>query len=531
MGETGRMLASLIAALSLAAAPVTLTPYPQKIRTFHDTGDPAVPRPLLDPAPASPVGGWNDIAVAADGAVWIATSEGLVRYQARAASADRVQYFAGKRYLPDDDVLRVVPAGTGVWARTRTGIARIELRPMTLAQKAALFEDRIRKRHDRYGLVADSLLTTPGDLSTNRLDPSDNDGLWTAMYAASQCYRYAVTKSPAALAAARKSIEAVLFLEQITGRPGYPARSYIRAGDWRAPGGTWHRTAGGKQEWKSDTSSDEIVGHYYIFSVASDLIPDAGLRRRIAATASRIMDHILDNDLALTDIHGQPTYWGRWSPEYFGTPRGRPDAPLNALELLSFLKTTHRLTGDAKYDRAYRRWAVEMKYAEMTARLKELRRVINYSDEELAMLSFYPLLKYEKDEKLLVVYRNALEQWWENMRRQDNPLWIFIYLAGNPGGRADIPAAARTLYRIPIDMITWTVDNSKRRDIEWEGEADRFGRRQSKRLLPPDERPVMKWNGNPFRTDGGNGGAAEEDGSFFLLPYWMGRHYRYLLGE
>ncbi len=525
------MLAPLIFALAAAAAPVTLVPYPQKFRTFHEAGDPSVPKALLELARPLPAGEANDAAAASDGAVWIGTSHGLVRYQARGAAADRVQYFAGKRYLPDDDVQRVVAAGTGVWARTRTGIARIELRPMTLAQKAALFEDRIRKRHDRYGLVADSLLTTPGDVSSNRLDPSDNDGLWTAMYAAAACYRYAVTKSAEALAAAKKSIDAVLFLEQITGRPGYPARSYIRTGDWRAPGGTWHRTADGRHEWKSDTSSDEIVGHFYIFSVAWDLIPEPGLRKRIAATAGRIMDHILENDLALTDIHGQPTYWGRWSPEYFGTPRGRPDAPLNALELLSFLKTAHHVTGDARYDRAYRKWAVDGKYAAMTARLKELRQEINYSDEELAALSFYPLLKYEKDPKLSAIYREALDQWWENMRRQDNPLWTFIYLAGKPRAEADIAAAARTLYRIPVDMVTWTVDNSRRRDVEWEGEADRFGRRQSKSLLPPDERPVMKWNSNPFRADGGNGGAGEEDGSFFLLPYWMGRHYQRLLGE
>ena len=43
-------------------------------------------------------------------------------------------------------------------------------------------------------------------------------------------------------------------------------------------------------------------------------------------------------------------------------------------------------------------------------------------------------------------------------------------------------------------------------------------------VLPPDERPIMKWNGNPFRIDGGNGGRTEDDGSFLLLPYWMGRY-------
>ena len=56
-----------------------------------------------------------------------------------------------------------------------------------------------------------------------------------------------------------------------------------------------------------------------------------------------------------------------------------------------------------------------------------------------------------------------------------------------------------------------------------EKELDRADQRQAETLLPPDERPVMKWNGNPFVVDGGNGGVSEDDGGFFLLPYWMGR--------
>jgi hypothetical protein len=50
-------------------------------------------------------------------------------------------------------------------------------------------------------------------------------------------------------------------------------------------------------------------------------------------------------------------------------------------------------------------------------------------------------------------------------------------------------------------------------------------------LLPPDERPVMKWNSNPFDIDGGSDGRGEDDGAAFLLPYWMGRYHGMLLGE
>ena len=54
------------------------------------------------------------------------------------------------------------------------------------------------------------------------------------------------------------------------------------------------------------------------------------------------------------------------------------------------------MTGDAKYAAEYKKVAVDMKYAEQAARYLELRVEINYSDEELAMLSFYPFFRYDE---------------------------------------------------------------------------------------------------------------------------------------
>ncbi|MEP7363646.1 MAG: hypothetical protein ABI972_10355 [Acidobacteriota bacterium] len=472
---------------------------------------------------------------ASDGATWELarfvshgheTVKGLWRTDPTAAHAwDKRQYFAGKRYLASDDVLHLLPdQARGVWVRTASAITHIELVPMTLEQKAAVFEERIRLRHTLHGFVADSHLATPGDLSTNQLASTDNDGLWTAIYATAECFRFAVTQSPDALARARLTTEAVLSLETVTGRPGYPARSYIVPGEPRPKDGTWHWTPDGSKLWKSDTSSDELVGHYYLFAIAYDLLDDPALKSKIAATTRRITDHILDHGLQLTDIHGQPTYWGRWTKEYFASPRGKGDAPLNALEILSFLKVAHHITGDTRYDTEYRRLAGPEGYAALTTQLDTLREEINYSDEELAMLPFHLLFLYEKDPALLATYRRALAQWWRNIEREANPLWTLIYSAS--GAKPDFSGALRTLHRIPMDLVTWTVENSHRTDIEWEPEADRHGRRQSRTLLPPDERPVMKWNGNPFRTDGGNGGRSEDDGAFFLLPYWLARYQK-----
>ncbi|MFN7996228.1 MAG: hypothetical protein U0Q18_21635 [Bryobacteraceae bacterium] len=524
----------LILAATVAASAqetVRLSPYPQKFRSFLARNDPAVPRELLENPSVPPVADLSALASASDGAVWYGTSRGLVRFDAAAPLRDRVQYLAGKRYLADDGVEQLVPdSAAGMWARTRDGIAHIELRPMTLLQKSELFEQRIAARHDRYGLVAPSHLAVAGELASSAPRDDDNDGLWTSIYAVAECFRYAVTGSPEALARARKSLEAMLFLEEVTGRRGFPARSYIRRGDPMPHDGQWHWTSDGKYYWKGDTSSDEIAGHFFAYAAAYDLLPDPALKRHIAETARRIIDHILDHGYELIDVTGKPTRWGRWSPGYLKEEPG--DSPLNSLELLSFLKTAAHLTGDSRYEAEYRKVAVDMQYAARTARYTELREELNYSDEELAMLSFYNLFRYEHDETMLNrFYRPALDQWWQNIVRENCPLWSFIYSVGRPDARPDLAAAVETLYRMPVDTIEWDVRNSHRRDVAMAPGRDRQGEREALTLLPPDERPVMKWNSNPFVIDGGAGGSEEDDGAAFLLPYWMGRYHRFLEGE
>jgi hypothetical protein len=504
------------AVLGLGAAAAQV--YPQKVVTRYSLDDSSLPTGLPWSA--------EEAVTATGGATWRRTDDGLYRHDPRALERDRTQFFGGQRYLADAQVTALAPdASGGVWLRTRTGVSHIEFRPMTLEDKAAIFERRIRERHDRYGLVANSMLREPGNLASNQLEPSDNDGLWTAIYAAAECFRYAVTKSPEALANAMKSLDAMLFLEQVTGRPGFPARSYIRRGDWRPGDGAWHWTSDGLYEWKADTSSDEIVGHFFVYGIAWDLLPDSALKRRIPGTVRRIMDHIVEHGYNLTDINGKPTTWGKWSRKYFESKAGKPDSALNALEMLSFLKTAQHITGDAKYGREYRKVALDLKYLEQTTRYLELREEINYSDEELAMLPFYLLFRYERDARMLAAYRNALGQWWQNIEREKNPLWTYIYATSKPAKAADLNSAVWMLQRIPMDLVEWTVVNSTRKDVKLDGGLDRFDEPQNTVLLPPDERPVMKWNSNPFRVDGGDGGRGEDDGASFLLPYWMGRFH------
>ena len=51
--------------------------------------------------------------------------------------------------------------------------------------------------------------------------------------------------------------------------------------------GTWHWTADKQIQWKGDTSSDEMVGHFFILSVAYDLLDDPALKARMAGRGAK----------------------------------------------------------------------------------------------------------------------------------------------------------------------------------------------------------------------------------------------------
>ncbi len=506
--------------------PLGVTNVPAEVGAVRDG------RPWLEKE-RGPVEGLMVFSQEKSGAVWLGGDQGAARFDRKADHPwDRWQYFHGRRWLQDNSVqsIHVDESGAGrkVWVRTRTGVSLIQWRPMTLEQKAQLFDARIEARHVRHGMVADSRLATPGDLSSNVPFSNDNDGLWTAMYLGAQAYRYAVTKSPDARAKAERSMRLLIRLEEITGIPGFPARSFISTNETKPHDGEWHATPDGKWLWKGDTSSDEIVGHYYGYSLYFDLVASDAEKADIRRVVARLTDHLIRNDYDLIDLDGKPTRWGQWSERYFKTEEGKYEAALRSLELLSFLKTAHHITGDAKYDAAYRD-RVQRGYA---AHMRTYRRwtgggEINFSDDELAYLSYDPLLRYEKESMLRRIYLNGLRFTWNQVKPDRNPLWNYISAASGAGRlskslRLD---SQRTLERIPNDQIEWNIRNSHRIDVQFQPARERFGKRQITAVLPPDEGVMQKWNGNPYVPDRDGGGAREDDGAYFLLPYWMGRYH------
>ncbi|MCE9582792.1 MAG: hypothetical protein K8T20_09890, partial [Planctomycetes bacterium] len=137
----------------------------------------------------------------------------------------------GKTWLPDDDVRDIaVDADGGAWIATGGGVAHLGRRKMSLAEKAALYEEQFEKYIARteYGFASQTHLKKAGDLSEFLQNDTDNDGLWTSMYGAGECYAYAATKAPEAKARAKRAFEALRFLQTVTqGGDNAPPKGFV----------------------------------------------------------------------------------------------------------------------------------------------------------------------------------------------------------------------------------------------------------------------------------------------------------------
>lgn len=494
-------------------------------RELYDGSPTAPAAPTTELIP--PQGFIRCMVFAPNGDLWAGTPEGACRLR-----DGKWSYFWGRRWLPGNQVYAIaIDRQNRAWLATDGGVACIESVRMTLQEKAAHYERIIALRHNRNGFVTGGEWSDPNDPNSWKIEASDNDGLWTAIYCAAQVFQYAATRDAAARERARKSFNALLELERLTGIPGFPARSIIRKDEtgYYQSRGEWHESPTDPNYiWKGDTSSDELDGHYFIWAVYYDLCADDAEKERIRGVVRRVTDHLMQNNWRLIDKDGKPTRWAIFNPEAVNDdPIWEEERGLNSLSMLSHLKVAYHITGDAKYQRAYEELIRKHHYLINSVTQKMLPPYsVNHSDDQLAFLCYYSFLLYEANPEYRRIWLMSLERSWQIERPERSPLFNFIYgaLSGKP---CDVEASVQTLQEWPWDLRNWQCRNSHRLDITLDTSKSRFGDWQSVQIVPYSEREVMRWNGNPYRLDGGDPlGRGEDDGSAFLLPYWMGRYHR-----
>lgn len=526
---------------------------------------------------------WNEFTGASttpDGSVWFGTRQGLIRWD-----GTDFHYRQGLRWLPGDHVTQVMalPDG-GVMAATQDGLGQVAFRPMTLAEKAARYEDEIERyiRRTPYGYVAEAPLKKVADLSTADPQDSDNDGLWTAMYGAGECFAYGATKDPGALARAKKAFEALRFLQKVTqgGNPspdkGYVARTIrpiewpdpnvgriegdrrAQAHDvlWKAYEPRWPKSADGKWYWKGDTSSDELDGHYFFYPLYHDLCADTPAEKaRVAEVVRDLTDHLVSHGFSLVDVDGKVTRWGVYGPQdlnrspYWWVERG-----LNSLSMLSYLAVAAHVTGDAKYHAIAKELVEKHGYAQnlMFTKAQFGPGSGNHSDDEMAFMCFYNLMRYGKDPAVLNQVRYSFFQYWALEQPELNPFFHFAYAAHGLGqsitnGWGTFPVSPwdgwledsrSTLQGLPLDRLNWSHRNSHRLDIVplgriqakdlYDPRKEARGHRANGKVLPVENRHFNHWNTDPWDLDYGGAGNELGAGTVFLLPYYMGMYHGFV---
>ena len=197
------------------------------------------------------------------------------------------------------------------------------------------------------------------------------------------------------------------------------------------------------------------------------------------------------------------------------------------MEILSYLKLAYHVSGKKRYQKEYLKLLHEHNYAENVRTAKTFNPSwITHIDDELLALAYPCLLLHEKDQELQKLYRESLDRWYSGIEADNSPYFNFTYGAFT-GSDPNLKKSIDWLRDVPLDLVRWRVDNSKRLDVQLVRSPE-FESLQTNRMLPPSERALFRWDKNPWYAIQGDGGHTESDGVFWLLPYWMGRYYGFI---
>jgi hypothetical protein len=448
----------------------------------------------------------------------------------------------------------------------------IETAPGALAKKAADFDRLAQELHIPKGQDQIHTVTLAADLTTRAsVKVADNQGLWTSLYATSQAYRWAVTKSDEALDNTRRAVRASVDLLRITGVEGLFARASVNPKLAGYPSERelyaqypdcdlavkhckrWIKVESGPYAgllFKNDVSKDEYSGHIHAMGVIAKLVDDAeilGWAREIAGATAH---HLIDNGLQFKDVDGAVTTFGDMRAD-----AATDDLPgFNAVLVLGWLKVAAALTGEQAIVDFYDHCLVQRDRTQCqtpgilsdTPYPEELPTVglnlgclTNFSNHNMAQLSMFALLQHETDPDLRATYQTALtEAMWSAddafpMRAQANSLFTFFFeVSRNPSTpRPDkeLDEAICTLARYPAEKHIRATDTLHYGKFC----TDRTDHDMSLALVPIDERRAdnYQWTKNPYRIEKVDEDRQRvESPEDYLLAYWMGR-YHGLVGE
>ncbi len=495
------------------------------------------------------------MAVADDGDKYFATATGLIHQH-----NGKLTYYGYKRWLPSPHATGVVIAPDGtVCVSTDAGISVFETTMMTLEEKAKYLRaqtERLNIRKDGYVLYRQ--LDREGVLDTDEgwITNSDNDGMWTALYVGALSFEYACTRDEQVRADALRSLKAMIKLTKITGIEGFTARA-IRYPDERDYGTgarhEWHDAVdedGNKLEWLGETSSDEMVGHFYAYSMFYDYVANDEEKELIRGVVRKILNHILDNNFHLIDTDGVPTTWANWNPDLLNDDhKWIFEKGTNSLQILTFLKIGEHMLGEKRYTDTFNYLANNRHYAMNLMYYRIFDGHMLHIDDNHDFLMIYLLMKYTDDPQLRAIFSMGLTNHWNDERVERNAYFNSVYGAVT-GEHCDIENVVDELMDFPMDPVMWSLYNSYRPDLKWDMAPVEMGmtpqlfeplEAHERRIIYADcnrftadsgaedvAEPIFKASDDPtaftmFPSTGDDKGMEAAPATMFLQPYWFAR--------
>ena len=427
----------------------------------------------------------------------------------------------------------------------------------SLAAKAAALDALVRARALDDELLRTVTVDDAGAVVLRH--PLPSSGLWTAMYLASQSYRYAVTGDPEAVENAATAVAGLHHLTAVTGKDGLYGRAYQRPG-FDYPGdvstsSAWVASpAPGYEGWwfNHDVSKDTMDGIVYGYGVALEHLPDRPALDQVRADLTAFARVFVADGLQIIDHDGEVTEHGRLFYSAFDDFPG-----FNAILALAWIRAAIdagaeelrplyddcllRLGGDSP--------CPDLDIADLGSYVDVIEDALalyvpdcqtSYDNIDMVFQAAWTLLRRETDPttraRLLAVLDHGI--WRPDEPDETAPpvhvsghaLYIFMYgaLAGAQPGDATFEAALAdglcTLHALPEDRSDATIAAGSQEGVC----LNRLGRPNAAEVIPLAERYYDNyiWRLDPYEIPEAHEGApgmvhSPED---FLLAYWLGRH-------
>src|SRR5579884_829656 len=165
---------------------------------------------------------------------------------------------------------------------------------------AVAISKNIENRHFPHYTLLDPIFDSPTGNQIVSYTRCGDSALWTGFYLAAESFRYKVTQSSDALAAAERALAGIQSLVDVTGnnllaRCLLPDTSpYGPAIESEEAHNGIYRSGPGNV-WVGNTSRDQYSGVLFGLGVAYEMIDDSAVRSSVAALVTRLVQFLKDH--------------------------------------------------------------------------------------------------------------------------------------------------------------------------------------------------------------------------------------------